>query len=537
MRQHSETTLPKTVDQQQATSADDESINRLIVDNAMVGIVLIDSDWQWIRVNKALCTMLGYTEAELRACEFTSITYPDDLALDYEHLNRLVCGEIGSYSLEKRYVRKDASTFWVRVHVAGVYDDAQCLTHFVGQVLDIDAERVALAQKDALQEEARLHSERLTNVIEGTNAGTWEWNVVTGELVINEQWAGIIGYSCEELEPTNLQTWERLIHPKDLIPAIELLDKHFAGDRDAYDIEARMHHKDGHWIWVHNRGKVVEWLEDGRPFRMAGTHMDITQRKQHEVDLLEANEELTKSNVELEQFAYVASHDLQEPLRMVSSFTQLLERNYGGELDDKAHEYMHFAVDGAPRMQQLIKDLLAYSRLGRASIERTELDMEQVTARVLQSLQLSISDAGAKIISGALPVVHGDPGQLQQLLQNLIANAIKYRSEKPVEIAIGVEPRNHEQMFFVRDNGIGIDPRDVDRIFEIFQRLHGRTDYVGTGIGLSICKRIVERHGGRIWVESKIGEGSTFFFTLNCDPVVKSERNQQDLSDGQRSVA
>ena len=204
MRQHSEPTLPKTVDQQLATSADDESINRLIVDNAMVGIVLVDSDRQWVRVNEAFYTMLGYTEPELRACEFTSITYPDDLALDYEHLNRPLCAEIGSYSLEKRYVRKDASTFWVRVHVAGVYDDAQCLTHFVGQVLDIDADRVALAQKDALQEEARLYSERLTNVTEGTNASTWEWNVVTGELVINERWAEIIGYSCEGLEPSNI---------------------------------------------------------------------------------------------------------------------------------------------------------------------------------------------------------------------------------------------------------------------------------------------------------------------------------------------
>jgi len=162
-----------------------------------------------------------------------------------------------------------------------------------------------------------------------------------------------------------------------------------------------MHHKDGQWIWVHKCGKVVEWLKDDRPFRMAGTHMGITQRKQHEVDLLEANEELTKSNVELEQFAYVASHDLQESLRVASSFTQLIERNYGGQFDDKVHEYMHFAVDGAQRMQQLIKDLLAYSRLGRASIESTEIDMEQVTARVVQSLQLSISDAGAKIISGA----------------------------------------------------------------------------------------------------------------------------------------
>ena len=537
MGQQSKLARRESSDQQQAPAADDESINRLIVDNAMVGIALIDSNRQWVRVNNAFCSMLGYTEAELRACEFTSITHPDDLALDVDHLNRLVRGEIGGYSREKRYVRKNGSTFWVRVHVAGVYDDTQRLTHFVGQVLDIDAERVALAQKDVLQKEARLHSERLANVIEGTNAGTWEWNVVTGELVINEQWADIIGYTREELEPTTVQTWERLIHPKDLIPAIELLDKHFAGDRDAYDIEARMQHKNGHWIWVHIRGKVAEWLEDGRPLRMAGTHMDITQRKQHEVDLLAANEELTKSNVELEQFAYVASHDLQEPLRMVSSFTQLLQRNYGGELDDKAREYMHFAVDGAQRMQHLIKDLLSYSRLGRGSIESTEVDMEQVMSRVMQSLQLPISDADAKITSGALPVVRGDPSQLQQLLQNLIANAIKYRSDKPVEIAIGQELRTREQVFFVRDNGIGIDPRDVDRIFEIFQRLHGRSDYAGTGIGLSICKRIVERHGGRIWVESKIGEGSAFLFTLNCEPGVKSERNQQDLTGGQRSVA
>lgn len=419
-----------------------------------------------------------------------------------------------------RILTDSGTTIWLRIYASRIFNDSGP-DHFVAYAVDI-------TRTYELQNEARLHTERLHYVIDGTDAGTWEWDIVTGDIVINERWAEIIGYTVDELEPTNVESWKRLIHPDDLLRAMELLDQHLDGDLNAYDLDARMRHKDGHWVWVHNRGKVFARSSNGRPLRVAGTHIDITQRKRDEAELLAANEALVKSNAELEQFAYVASHDLQEPLRMVASFTKLLERNYADELDDKAREYINYAADGAQRMQQLIKDLLSYSRIGRGFIDDTVVDMNTLLERITRSLQLSIGEASAQVVCGTLPMVRGDPSQLQQLLQNLVANAVKYRGEKASEIVVGIEQRKTEDVFFVRDNGMGLDPKYRDRIFEIFQRLHARAAYPGTGIGLAICKRIVERHGGRIWVESTPGEGATFFFTLSADRISSAETEPRE---------
>ena len=318
-------------------------VNSLIIDNAVIGIALGRRDGSWIRVNRALSEMLGYTEEELLNIHFTQITHAEDLQNDEEALARLRAGEVKSFTHEKRYLHRDGRSFWVRVHVAGVYDNDGMLTHHSTQVVDI-------SWTHELEKDARSYSRRLYNVIEGTNAGTWEWDCVTGEIIINERWAEIIGYTRRELEPTTIETWKRLTHPDDFLHAQELLERHFDGELEAYDFEARMLHKDGHWVWVHDRGKMFECSDRGRPLRVAGTHMDITQRKRAEAELLAANNELVKSNRELEQFAYVTSHDLQEPLRMVASFTKLLEKNYADELDDKAREYIRFASDGAQQM-------------------------------------------------------------------------------------------------------------------------------------------------------------------------------------------
>lgn len=228
----------------------------------------------------------------------------------------------------------------------------------------------------------------------------------------------------------------------------------------------------------------------------------------------ERTEELTRSNAELQQFAYVASHDLQEPLRMVTSYMQLLTRRYRDRLDDDAMEFIGFAVDGAQRMNRLIQDLLAYSRVGTHGREFAPTDCNEILEMARMNLKMAIEDTGARLTSDSLPTVMGDQTQLMQLFQNLIANAIKFTKDKVPEIHIGVQRDKAGWLFSVADNGIGMDPRYKERIFTIFQRLHAREEYSGTGIGLAVCKRIVERHGGRIWVESEPGEGSTFFFTL-----------------------
>ena len=250
-------------------------------------------------------------------------------------------------------------------------------------------------------------------------------------------------------------------------------------------------------------------------------------------ELQQAVAELERSNRDLEQFAYVASHDLQEPLRMVSNYTQLLARRYQGKLDKDADEFIGYAVDGATRMQTLINDLLAFSRVGTKGSEFKATDCESVLERTLGYLQASIDENGAQVTHDPLPAVMADAGQLGQVLQNLIGNAIKFRGQEPPRIHVSARRDGDGWTFSVRDNGIGVGPEYHDRIFVIFQRLHGRDEYQGTGIGLAICKKIVERHGGRIWLDSQPGKGTTFYFTLGALP----ERARQAGVEAQRVAA
>jgi len=233
-------------------------------------------------------------------------------------------------------------------------------------------------------------------------------------------------------------------------------------------------------------------------------------------ELERLNQELGRSNQELQQFAYVASHDLQEPLRMVASYVQLIERRYKDKLDTDAVEFINFAVDGAKRMQTLINDLLAYSRVSTQGEAMGQTDVNEAIDRALANLQARITDTGATIRrAGEMPTFKADSGQLARLFQNLVGNALKFCQDRSPVVEISVEGQDEHWRFAIRDNGIGIDPKYADRIFIIFQRLHTRTEYDGTGIGLAVCKRIVERHGGLIWFDSTPGEGTTFYFTIS----------------------
>ncbi len=235
---------------------------------------------------------------------------------------------------------------------------------------------------------------------------------------------------------------------------------------------------------------------------------------QKNLELQKLNEELKRSNLELEQFAYVAAHDLQEPLRAVTSYTQLLMEEYQDRLDGTALEYADFVVDGASRMQELIQGLLAYSRVSSRGQAFAPTDVNNVVNQALKNLQVAIAQSNANISHDPLPTIDSDKTQLVQLFQNLISNAIKFRREQPPQVHLSAELKEREWLFSVRDNGIGISAKYLDRIFEIFKRLHTRKEFPGTGIGLAICKKIVERHKGRIWAESHLGQGTTFYFTF-----------------------
>jgi PAS domain S-box-containing protein len=339
-------------------------------------------------------------------------------------------------------------------------------------------------------------------------------------VFVNDAYAEMVGAGRETLGQTD---WWRNIHPNDLehmkyaYRAMQEVGKAKA--------EARCTSRNG-------TGKHIEFVmsraQDGGN-GYSGCYFfakDITERKEAERKLADRAEELARSNAELEQFAYIASHDLQEPLRMVTSYTQLIAQRYKGRLDEDADEFIRFAVEGVTRMQALIRDLLDYSRVGRKGKGFRPVRFREVFETAVANLGKAIREAGAGVVCHADPVVLADSGQLAQLMQNLIGNAIKFRGSEPPEVRVEVKADAGMWLFSVIDNGIGIDPEYLDRIFEIFQRLHTREEYPGTGIGLAISRKIVERHGGRIWAEQGNGGGTVFRFTLPGVP--EGEDEQQD---------
>lgn len=260
-------------------------------------------------------------------------------------------------------------------------------------------------------------------------------------------------------------------------------------------------------------------------------------RRQVDEDLARKVDELARSNADLEQFAYVASHDLQEPLRMVANYTQLLAERYRGKLDDQADKYIHYAVDGAKRMQTLIQDLLAYSRVGRPEIELKTTQCDDIVSSAVNNLRAAVAESGAVVTFSSLPIVMANSSQLQQVFQNLIGNAIKFRGANTPEIQVAAEEKQGAWVFSVSDNGIGIPPEHVGAVFTVFKRLHTRQEYPGNGIGLSICKRVIERHGGRISVTSNANGGSTFVFTIPAGTQAQQGRFSNDEHDSRCVVS
>ena len=345
------------------------------------------------------------------------------------------------------------------------------------------------------------------------HVGSWSMEVPigTGVCAWTPETYRLFGVSPDTFVPS-AELFQRLIHPDDRASMQAWISACLAGEEPP-DLEFRVGLPDGGVRYILGRGHLVRDAAN-QPIRMVGIAQDITERKRAEEKLRLALADLGRSNKDLEQFAYVASHDLQEPLRMVSSYTQLLARRYQGQLDASANKYIAYAVDGANRMQRLIEDLLAYSRVGTRAKGLERIDCTAVLDRALANLKAAIDASGAVVTHGLLPAVVHDNLLLVQLFQNLIGNAIKFHVEAPPRVHVSAEQKAEEWVFAVRDNGIGIDPQYAQRIFTIFQRLHTNEEYSGTGIGLAICKKIVERRGGRIWVESQPGSGSTFYFTV-----------------------
>jgi PAS domain S-box-containing protein len=368
------------------------------------------------------------------------------------------------------------------------------------------------------QGELKNSREKLNIALENGQIGTWEWDMRTNHVMWDPRTEKMFGAARGSFDGT-FQSFESLIHEEDL-PHLHVAINEALQENKPLETVFRTNPFNGEASFITTKALITR-DQEGTPISMTGVCFDVTaMKKGAEQVLIRLNEDLLRSNTDLQQFAYVASHDLQEPLRMVSSFTQLIQQKYQDKLDSDGNEYIRFAVEGSKRMYELLNGLLAYSRIQTKAREFSEVDMNKVLEIVMDNLSLMITESDARISHADLPVIFADENQMIQLVQNLIENSIKFRKGPP-EISISVKSDHNNFIFAVSDKGIGIEPQYFERIFRIFQRLHRIDEYGGTGIGLAICKRIVERHGGTIWVNARPGEGSTFFFSIPAEPAFK----------------
>jgi PAS domain S-box-containing protein len=360
------------------------------------------------------------------------------------------------------------------------------------------------AERAGQASEARYHA--LVNAIPEM---VWEAAPDGTMIIVSDRWLQYCGLTAEQMA----HDWPKLVlHPDDHDRCVQQWTQALAEGTN-YEIEVRNRRFDGEYRWFLTRavpardaaGHITGWY---------GTTVDIHERKQAEEEQAQLITEIQRANAELQQFAYIVSHDLNEPLCTMTNFLHLLTEHLQGELDAEAREYFAFVQDGAQRLQQLLKDLLAYTSVAGSTQTFTVVESETLLTQVLEDLHVTITANMASLTHDALPPVTGDATQLRLVFQNLISNALKFRGAPPPQIHISAQRNGTHWQFSVRDNGIGIDPHQATRLFRVFQRLHSRQEYAGTGIGLAICKKIVEHHGGRIWVDSTPGNGSTFYFTI-----------------------
>lgn len=388
---------------------------------------------------------------------------------------------------------------------------------------------VDITELKAVQKSLRREHQRLENIITGTNVGTWEWNVRTGETVFNQRWANIIGYTLEEISPVSIDTWISFTHPEDIKRSNELLNMHFNKEIDYYECECRMLHKKGSWVWVLDRGRVSEWTEDGKPLIMAGTHQDITYRKLMEAELIREKENAEAASIAKSQFLANMSHEIRTPMNGILGFLQLLEFTQPSK---EQADYISTMKISADTLLNVINDILDVSKIeaGKIELESISFSLKSVVEEAVLPLAAKAGEKGLELIIFVKPDVPdsviGDPTKLKQILINLVGNATKFteKGEILIEVEVFQKEKNIENIrFSVKDSGIGMTKDTLDKLFKPFAQADSSSTrkYGGTGLGLSICKAYVEAMNGEFHVESKIDEGSSFAFTI---PFMRYEK-------------
>ena len=498
---------------EESLKENEKKLSRLY-ESGLLGIIYWNMDNKIVDANDKFLEIVGYTREDLESdrINWFEMTPPEYRYLDERSVVELKATGVNKEPFEKVYIHKDGSH--IPILIAGAFLDEECFNG-VAFVLDIAEHKKAEKQTQDLLEQLQQINEELIksekkyrNIVETANEGIIMADPSGIITFVNDKIVEMFGYSVEELLGTDGLF---LIDKNELEIAYKQIEDRKIGINEEY--ERKFIRKNGDEIWTIVSASS---LQDNNGIHTGNLSMitNITQRKKREKELELTMNELKRSNQELERFAYVSSHDLQEPLRMVTLYSQLLERRYKNSLDDDADDFIEYIVDNSKRMKQLIDDLLEYSRVTSQAKEFEDFDLEKILDIVLTNLSVSIAENNVKVNYKPLPIVFADKNQMMQVFQNLITNAIKFRGVESPEINISAQKGQTEWTFSISDNGIGIKPEHKKQIFDVFKRLHTREEYPGTGIGLSICQKIVKHHGGRIWVESELEKGSTFYFTI-----------------------
>lgn len=493
------------------SSAEYSAILRAVTD----GFWMTDLEGRFLEINDAYCRMVGYNREELLKMRIPDVEvneHPDETRA---HIEKIFA--TGSDRFETRHRHRDGHLIDIEVSV---------------NYLDVSGGRLVVFLRDIserrrLEEQLIDQQQRLESILDGTNVGTWEWNIQTGSVVFNARWAEIVGRTLAELEPISIETWTNLAHPDDLERSGQLLQAHFSGQSDYYDCEARMRHKEGHWVWVHDRGRVASWTEDGKPLLMAGTHQDITARKLAESALFEAKEAAESANRAKSEFLANMSHEIRTPMNAILGLTQLV---LDTPLEARQREFLGKALSSGRALLGILNDILDYSKIeaGRLDIDKTPFSVEDVLREVGDLFAARLAEKEIELffdIAPELPSeVIGDPLRLHQVLANLLGNAIKFTERGTIHVLAEPVFTNNADTentpfsirFAVRDTGIGIRPELAKQLFEPFTQADGSITrkYGGTGLGLAICHRLVGLMGGQIAASGEVGRGATFSFTI-----------------------
>jgi PAS domain S-box-containing protein len=496
-----------------------------------------EDNWPVHYVSKNCFEILGYRQEEMcsNTFRYADLIHPDDFEPIFEQVRLSIQNNIDFFDQSYQLKLKSGEYKWF-------YDFTKLIKDQNNNVIEIRGYMFDITHLKKLEHDLVYERERLNNIIKGTNVGTWEWNVQTGETVFNEKWANIIGYTLEELSPISIKTWMHYAHPQDLQKSNEALERTFNHETDYYECECRMKHKSGQWVWVFDRGAVVSWTDDGKPLLMSGTHQEITEKKMAEQELKKAKAEADAANQAKSEFLANMSHEIRTPMNAIIGLTRLLLSDK--DLNDRYKETLTTVNKSSKLLLSIINDILDYSKIeaGKLELEEHQFNLEEILDDIRSIFSNKINEKDVEFyynISTDIPsALQGDSFHLTRVLTNLIGNSIKFTEQGYVELKITNLSENDADQcnlrFEVRDTGKGMSAEEQTRIFNPFTQADSSTTrkYGGTGLGLVISKEIINRMNGTLQLESRPGKGSNFFFDipfkiLSKDPLFDLEKVKQ----------